>query len=159
MTSISDFTQVRAFDGITRAEFSKVLVGFLENVLGRKADASRLRICSQYSDVSKNLGDLQLTIYKACMHKVMGLQNDGMTPLEAFNPNEVMTRKYVVTTLSRVIWGDKYDNGDPFYIKHMQAMQNAGLVSNPDPEMVEQRINTFTIMMRMAEQFDSLFAK
>ena len=68
-----------------------------------------------------------------------------------------MTRKYIVTTLSRVIWGNKYDNGDPFYVNHMQAMQDAGLVSLPDPEMPEQRITAFTIMMRMAEQFDSLF--
>ncbi len=159
LTTMADFTTVRPFDGVTRAEFSKLLVGFLENVLGRKADGSRLKICSTYKDVDKTLGDLELTIYKSCMHKVMGLQNDGGTPLDTFNPHDVMTRKYVVTTLSRVIWGNKYDNGDPFYVKHMQAMQDAGLVSLPDPEMPEQRINAFTIMMRMAEQFDSLFTK
>lgn len=156
---MADFKTVRPFDGITRAEFSKLLVGFLENVLDRKADGSRLAICSQYSDVDTSLGDLQLTIYKSCMHKVMGLQNDGLTPLDVFNPHEVMTRKYVVTTLSRVIWGNKYDNGNPFYVKHMQAMQDADLITVPDPDISEQRINAFTIMMRMAEQFDSLFTK
>lgn len=154
---MSDFTTVRPFDGITRAEFSKLLVGFLGNVLHRVPDSMRLRTCSQYSDVDASLGDLQLTIYKACMYKVMGLQNDGDTPLDLFNPNELMSRKYVVTTLSRMIWGNKYDGADPFYSKHMQAMQDAGLIANPDPDMPEQRINAFTIMMRMVEQYKELF--
>jgi len=157
LTTMTDFTTVRPYDGITRAEFSKLLVAFLENVLQRKADGDRLSVCSRYNDVNSSLGDLEISIYKACIYGVMGLQNDGETPLDVFDPHAVLTRKDVVTTIDRIINGTANDGAYPYYINHMQAMYDAGLISNTDPDKAELRINAFMIFERIVEQFDTLF--
>lgn len=70
-------------------------------MLGKKVDATRLAMCSHYADVDNSLGDLKNAIIKACMHKIMGLENDGIRPLDMFNPHTVLTRKDVVTTLDK----------------------------------------------------------
>lgn len=157
LTSATDYNTARPEDGITRAEFAKLLVAFIENVLGRTPDASRMRTCAHYNDVDSSLWDLEMYITKSCMHKVMGVENNGLTPLEAFDPHTVLTRKDVVTTLSRVIWGNKYDNADPYYTKHMDAMHAVGLIKGIDPDMTELRINAFVMFKRLVEKAATLF--
>lgn len=157
LTTMPSYEDARPNDPITRAEFSKLLVAFLQNVLHREADASRVSICTHYLDVGKNLDDLQQSIYQACVYKVMGLKNDGDTPLVTFDPYGTLTRKDVVTTLDRIINGVLNDNAYPYYTKHMQALYDAGLIKDTSPDIVESRINAFTMMLRIVQNFDALF--
>lgn len=85
------------------------------------------------------------------------MQNDGITPLDAFNPHASLTRAEVSTTLSRMIWGTKNDGAFPYRAKHMVALHDAGIIRNTTPDIVESRINAITMLMRAMEIYDQLF--
>ncbi|MEI8091117.1 MAG: hypothetical protein WCG98_02470 [bacterium] len=54
----------------------------------------------------------------------MGINNDG-TPATSFNPNGVVTRAQFGTVLSRALYGDTYNGGNPYYADHLQALKDA----------------------------------
>jgi hypothetical protein len=152
ITSKETYEDARPYDFITRAEFAKVIVSFAENVLNKTVDSSRIPACIWYEDITDQQ-DLQLYIIKACSLGLMWLENDGITRLELFRPNEFMNRAQVATTLSRMLYGNLYDNSDTtYYAGHIQALQDNWLISLADPTLTEQRINIFTILMRLIQQ-------
>jgi len=158
LTNMMDYMSFRPDEDLTRWTWAKFLVAFIENVLQQEADASRLKLCSNaYSDIS-GLWDIKDYIIKACMHKIMWLENNGTDPLSTFNPHAILTRKDLVTTANRFINGNRDDGVFPYRAKHMQVMNDIGLIRNTDPEIVESRMNAITILMRALEQYDEIFA-
>ena len=72
-------------------------------------------------------------------------------PNAQFMPDEPMTRAMVATIISRILWGDTFDGGNPRYLQHLKAMNNAGLVgsiSSPSPDSLELRGWMMTMMKR-----------
>lgn len=59
-----------------------------------------------------------------------------------------MDRAEVVTVLSRLLFGDANNGGDVFWENHMDALVADGMVTVADPSIVEQRVNTFIMLMR-----------
>lgn len=59
----------------------------------------------------------------------MGIMGQNM-PEHKFLPFNYVTRSQVATMLSRIIWGDKYDGGTPWYAAHMEALKDAGIMNN-----------------------------
>lgn len=57
----------------------------------------------------------------------MGLMGVGIT---AFTPDAVVTRAQFGTVLSRALYGDIYNNGDPYYADHLQALKEANIMTN-----------------------------
>lgn len=49
----------------------------------------------------------------------MGIHPD-LSPLENFMPDMLVTRDQMVTVISRILWGDLYNQGQTFYEKHIQ---------------------------------------
>ncbi len=76
----------------------------------------------------------------------MGLMGVGIT---AFNPNSVVTRSQFGTVLSRALYGDMYNDGDPYYINHLQALKEDGIMTNISaPSVTEVRGYVMLMMMR-----------
>jgi hypothetical protein len=114
-----------------------------EKEMGVKVDETA--VCS-FSDTNTAEGDLATYVVKACQ---MGLMGQG---IEKFRPNDQVSRGEFGTVLSRAIWGDKYDGATPFYTKHLQALQEAGIMNNiSEPNNAEVRGWVMLMLERASE--------
>ena len=72
--------------------------------------------------------------------------------INAFRPNDKVTRGEFGTVLSRAIWGDKYNQENPFYAKHLQALKDAGIMTKiEEPNSLEIRGWVMLMLQRAAE--------
>ena len=77
----------------------------------------------KYADVDSSLGDLADYILLAYQLQIMGIDANG-NPIENFNPHAEVTRAEFATVLSRILYGNKYNQqGSDFYSKHLLLLQ------------------------------------
>ena len=93
-------------------------------------------------------GDLQLYIMRSCQLGLMGLDTNGKA-LSKFRPNDLVTRAHFAAIFSRLLFGDKYDGGKPYYEKHIAGLATHGIIkSKQNPDMKERRGYVMLMMMR-----------
>lgn len=148
ITTQETYAEARAYDGVTRGEFAKMLVNFVKTYVDKQADQTKTA-CMNYSDI-EDQDDLKEYIVTACQMGLMGLETDGETALDEFMPNQSMNRAQIATTISRALYGNMYNGGEPYYQAHMDALLQADIISVNNPDLQDTRINIFTMMMRMA---------
>ena len=69
--------------------------------------------------------------------------------ITTFDPNSEVTRAQFGTVLSRLIWGTTYNNTTPYYLSHLNALKNAGIMTIiSDPSMEEIRGFVLIMMKR-----------
>ena len=67
--------------------------------------------------------------------------------MQDFNPNKNVTRAEFATVLSRVLYGNTYNqNWKNYYEKHIEALGNANILSNTNPGLVEARWRIMTML-------------
>lgn len=70
-----------------------------------------------------------------------------------FNPYGVVTRAEFGTVLSRALRGDEYDGATPYYADHLDALKDAGIMTNiSNPSMTEVRGYVMLMMQRAEEE-------
>ncbi|MFA7717167.1 MAG: S-layer homology domain-containing protein [Candidatus Absconditabacterales bacterium] len=149
ITTMSTIQQADMTGYLIRSHMAKMIVNYAVKILGYQPDASRACI---FTDVANESAELQGYMKLACQLKLMGINPDG-TPKQEFNPNDYLTRAQFGTILSRTLWGDTYDGGDPYYSNHLLALQAAGImndIANPSLRM-ELRGYVLLMLMRAAE--------
>ena len=119
ITTMDTYEKANMYGAITRAEMAKMLSVYATEILGKTADTSK---ACEFSDIASVGGDLKDFIVKSCQLSVMG-QN-----ITAFRPYDTITRAEFGTALSRVLWGDTYNNGTPYYANHLNALKEAGIM-------------------------------
>ena len=78
----------------------------------------------------------------------MWINADG-TPLRNFNPDGKVSRAEFVTVLSRVLYWDKYNQDwSKYYEKHMQALLEAEILSDTNPNIQELRWRIILMLYR-----------
>ena len=78
----------------------------------------------------------------------MGINADG-TPIKKFNPSKVVNRKDFSTVLSRVLFGDTYNQNWPdYYKKHIEALNKAKILNNTNPDIDEWKWWILTMLYR-----------
>ncbi len=76
----------------------------------------------------------------------MGLMGQDIT---AFKPNDRVTRAQFGTVLSRALYGESYNDGDPYYVRHLQALKEAKIMNDVStPNASEVRGYVMLMMMR-----------
>jgi hypothetical protein len=120
VTTMSSIDNANMYGAITRAEMAKMLSVYAMEVLGMTPDTSKA--CS-FTDIESVKGDLHDFIIKSCQ---LGLMGQGIT---AFRPYDTISRAEFGTALSRTLWGDKYEGGTPYYVKHLNALKAAGIMN------------------------------
>ena len=103
---------------ITRAEMAKMLANWAMNVKGKTPNTSAT--CT-FTDTASVKGDLAQAIIDACQ---LGLMGQGIT---AFRPYDTITRAEFGTALSRALYGNKYEGGNPYYANHLNALKADGI--------------------------------
>ncbi len=125
---------------LIRSHMAKMMVNYTKQVLGQQPDTS---LACNFSDVANQSSELKGYIIEACQ---LGLMGVGIT---AFNPNGVVPRAQFGTVLSRALYGDMYNDGDPYYLFHLQTLQEAGIMTNiSNPSASEIRGYVMLMMMR-----------
>jgi hypothetical protein len=106
ITTVETATQARLDNRITRAELAKMLSIYATDVLGQTPSD---RAC-KFEDSVKANKNLVPYITQVCQLGIMGITSDGTTSLAQFRPNAFVTRAEFGTALSRVLYGNQYDN-------------------------------------------------
>jgi hypothetical protein len=119
---------------------AKMMVNYGREILSIVPDSS---LACDFTDIANESAELKGYIIQACQ---MGLMGVGIT---AFNPNAVVTRAQFGTVLSRALYADVYNDGDPYYANHLQALQEAKIMTNiSTPSASEVRGYVMLMMMR-----------
>ena len=144
ITTIDDVSQVKFNKKITRAELAKMMVAFMSWTLGKETTTTWE---VNYKDVdSEKLWDLAWYIELAYQYQIMWINADW-TPIEDFNPNKTVTRAEFATVLSRVLYGNTYNqSGTNYYEKHIEALEKADILSNTNLDLVEARWRIMTML-------------
>ncbi len=144
ITTMSSIDNANMYGELTRGQLAKMIAKWAEKELGTKVDETA--VCS-FTDANKAEGDLATYVKKACQ---MGLMGQG---IDAFRPNDKVTRGEFGTTLSRAMWGDKYNGGTPFYTNHLAALKEAGVMTKIEtPNQMEIRGFVMLMLQRATEK-------
>ena len=140
VTTQSSIDNANMYGTLIRSHMAKMMVNYAKEVKGLTADTS---LECNFTDVASQTEELQGYIKEACQ---MGLMGQGIT---AFNPNGIVTRAQFGTVLSRVLYGDANNGGDPYYVDHLNALQDAGIMNNiSTPNAPEVRGYVMLMMQR-----------
>ena len=143
ITTMSSIDNANMYGELTRGQLAKMIANWAEKEMGTKVDETA--VCS-FSDANTAEGDLATYVKKACQ---MGLMGQG---IEKFRPNDKVTRGEFGTTLSRALWGDKYNGATPFYKNHLEALKEAGIMKMIDtPNQMEIRGYVMLMLQRSAD--------
>ena len=118
------------------------MVNYATEVLGRTPDTSKE--CA-FTDIANETEELHGYIREACQLGLMGVG------IDSFNPNGLVTRAQFGTVLSRALYGDVYNDGNPYYVNHLNALKNAGImnyIDNPNQNEIRRYV------MRMMQRAD-----
>ena len=147
ITSKSTIDDAKLYDNITREELAKMMVVFVSKELGRQPVRTYV---PKYWDVSEKSrwAELARYIILAYQYQIMGIHANG-TPLRYFDPEWRVTRGEFATVLSRILYGSKYNKEwSEYYERHVQALQDAGILINTDPNIIEQRWRIILMLYR-----------
>lgn len=150
ITTMSGVEKVRLNDFLTRAELSKMLTVFTQKFT-KKTPLVWKSWCANYSDLYTANSDLQTYMKTSCELEVMGLHSDGKTPLSAFDPHKFVSRAELITTLSRVLYGNAYDNNQQYtwFENHMQKFLEEKIITKLLPHKLATRNEAFLMMYRV----------
>ena len=134
---------------VTRQALSKMIINYIENVAGVPWDISDL--CS-FTDENKITNDLKYHTKKICAYKIIWKNRSN------FKPTQAVSRAQLGTVLSRVLWWDKHNSiGKWYYIYHVNALQDAGIMKNIKNVTNTQakRWDVLVMLKRMYDKFGS----
>ena len=140
VTTMSPIDNANMYGAITRAEMAKMLSVYAKEVLGKELDTSKA--CT-FTDIDSVKGDLHDFIIESCQ---LGIMGQGIT---AFRPYDTISRAEFGTALSRVLWGDQYEGGTPYYAKHLDALKAAGIMTQIDNPENRDEIRGYVMLMLM----------
>lgn len=132
---------------LTRMELAQMIVAFGEKNQWEMDSEKRC----EYQDLEMLSEAVKWTAQQVCQRDVMGIHPD-LSPLENFMPDMLVTRDQMVTVISRILWGDLYNQGQTFYEKHIQQAKKIWLIEQTDPSIVELRSYFYLILYRAIEQ-------
>ena len=143
ITTQSSIDTADMYGQLKRSHMAKMMANYAKEVLGKTLDTSKA--CA-FTDVANESAELQGYITEACQ---LGLMGVGITE---FNPNGIVTRAQFGTVLSRALYGDVNNDGNPYYVNHLNALQDAGIMNNiSNPNAPEVRGYVMLMMQRSDE--------
>ena len=157
ITNRCPIDEARLYDPIIRQELAKMMTMFTVQVLGIYPNTHKLG-CDQFSDTSTLSDEMQFFTKTACQLWLMGLEPDGQTPKQTFDPHEYVSRAQFGTVLSRLIYGDANNLDDnelttyARYHKHLYALQKDHIMNQiSSPSSLEKRARVLLMLKRTVD--------
>ncbi|MCX6825637.1 MAG: right-handed parallel beta-helix repeat-containing protein [candidate division SR1 bacterium] len=152
ITTIPDCVNVDMYGPLRRRDLAKMMVVFAENIFGRTGIMVDNPKCTTFGDLGTETTESKEYIKRACRYGFMGLEPEGTTPQDIFNPDQKVPRAQFGTVISRFLWRTAYGtkNGKLYYVKHLQALKLAGVMNDiSQPFIYEVRGRVMLVMKRI----------
>lgn len=133
--------EVNMGERFTRADMAKLMVDYAINILNKTANTQA--ICN-FNDIANESPETQTAIISACQLGLMGIDM-----MASFYPDLTVDQAQAGTILSRILWGDTYNGADPFYLYHLNALKEHGIISSITPDVLET-MESFMLMLYKA---------
>ena len=133
---------------LTREELAKMLTNYVENIAFTLQASSP---CS-FSDEDKINDNLKEFTQRICSYKIMW--TDG----KSFNPRGKVTRAELGTTISRMLWWDRYNvDWKDYFIYHLNALKENWIMNDIQTpnKIFAKRWDTFVMLKRIYDNFGS----
>jgi len=147
VTTMSSIENANMYGAITRAEMAKMLSVYATEVLKPAKEADTSAACT-FTDIDSVKGDLHDFIIESCQLGIMG-QN---MPNNAFRPYDTISRAEFGTALSRVLWGEQYNGGTPYYANHLNALKAAAIMNQIANAESTKEIRGYVMLMLMRSE-------
>ena len=150
ITTMETIEKADMYGNLTRVALAKMISNYAIEVLKLQPDTSKE---CKFKDVSEKLDkDYNDGVTKACQLWLMGQDGKGWLN-EMFAPYQTVTRDIFGTTLSRTLWGDKYNTTDGNWATpHLQALNKAWIMKDITPTLQEKRGYVMLMLMRSNKQ-------
>ena len=149
ITTIADCEKANLNGDLLRSHMAKMMSNFAINTLGLKPNTGA--VC-EFTDMDSETTEMKFYAKLACQLGLMWLDTDGKANT-IFTPNQVVTRAQFGTVLSRLLRGNKNNGGEIYYQKHLQALQDAEIMTKIDePSNKEMRGRTMLMMQRITNK-------
>lgn len=141
ITTQTSIDGANLYGEITRQSLAKMMVVYSKDMLWKTPDYS---MKCNFKDKDEITEDLKWYTIEACQLWIMGQWNTD------FNPMWKVSKAEFWTILSRALWWDMYEWSDPYYLSHLVALQENGILDDiSDPEDVNiSRWDVITALMR-----------
>lgn len=133
---------------LTRQELAKMLTNYVENIALTIQDSSP---CS-FSDEDIISDNLKEFTQRICSYKIMWSNGKN------FNPRGKVTRAELGTTISRMLWWDRYNvDWKDYFIYHLNALKENWIMNNikTPNKILAKRWDTFVMLKRIYDTFGS----
>ncbi len=124
---------------LIRAHMAKMMSKYAVEVIWLKANTWSL---CEFSDIEKQSDEMKHYIKLSCQLGIMWVW------ITKFNPNGVVNRAQFWTVLSRILYGDKYNNWLYYYTDHLKILHEKGIIKNTNPTLQELRGYVMLMLMR-----------
>ncbi|MFA7298862.1 MAG: S-layer homology domain-containing protein [Candidatus Absconditabacterales bacterium] len=133
---------------LIRSHMAKIMTNYAIRILGKSPNTGA--VC-EFNDISNQSSEMKFYAKLVCQLGIMGLESNG-TPAQNFNPSGVVTRAEFGTALSRLLYGDIYNGGFPYYTNHLNALRQANIITNTVATNKEIRGYVMLMLMRATNQ-------
>ena len=150
ITTMVNIDQAHMTWTLLRSHMAKMLVNYAVKIMNQKPDLTRQCV---FSDMQNSSVEMQWYSRLACQLGLMWLKKDG-TPDTKFTPDGIVTRAQFGTVLSRLLYGNTYNN-QPWlrYAAHLNALKTANIMTKISiPTMDELRGYVMIMLMRVSQK-------
>ena len=127
---------------LIRAHMAKIMANYAIKVMSGVVDTWR---ACEFDDIGDQSDEMKFYIKLSCQ---LGIMWVGVT---SFNPNGLVTRAEFGTVLSRILYGNTYNDGEFYYSNHLKILKEKGIIKNDDPSLEELRGYVMLMLMRVGE--------
>lgn len=144
ITTMDSIENADMYGSLTRVAMAKMMANYSMDVLGLTPDTT---MECNFPDVSEPLNaQYDNGVTNACQ---LGLMGVGITN---FNPYGLVTRAEFGTVLSRAMYGEENNGGNPYYADHLAALKDAGIMTQiSNPMQLEVRGYVMLMMQRASD--------
>ena len=148
ITTVPDIRRANMTWILVRSNLAKMISEYAIKVLKQTPDTTKKCI---FSDMQNQTKEFQTYATLSCQLGLMGLKTDG-TPASTFSPDGQVNRAIFGTTLSRTLWGNKYNGGPNRYSNHLNALFTNQIIANKDTPFNRELRGYVMLMMMRADK-------
>lgn len=154
ITTMKTIDDAKMYNEVTRAEMAKMIGQFAKSFWNLTEDYSKN--CN-FKD-GEVWSDLTEWIKTSCRLGIMG-QDGKWGTIEYFNPQGYVTRAEFWTILSRILRGNLYDGWEPYYQRHIENLQNQGIMDEYTSPFINEKRGDIMTMLQYSYNTESVAAK
>jgi len=130
---------------ITRWELWQMVWKFTNDIL--KLKTKDYLDCS-FEDINHISEEWQKYIKYACIYKIMWVSSNGESAKQYFEPDNLVSYNEFVVVVSRLLFGNKYNDIQNWYQKHVEKIESMNLIEQWSRITLETIANVFATIYK-----------